>query len=59
LLDIRIELVANDAWRATLFGLNVLDEEVLAEVIPSAEFGGSFVAPGARRLIGIEVGYSF
>lgn len=58
-LDLRVELSAAAGWRVALFGSNVLDEDVLAEVIPSTEFGGSFVAPGARRLLGVEVGYSF
>ena len=58
-LDLRVELSGAAGWRVALFGSNVLDEDVLAEVIPSAEFGGSFVAPGARRLLGVEVGYSF
>lgn len=39
------------------FGTNVLDEDILSEVIPAAEFGESFVAPGALRLLGVEVGY--
>jgi len=58
-LDVRLELAARDSWRLALFGYNVLDEDVLSEVIPSAEFGGSFVAPGARRLWGVEIGYRF
>lgn len=58
-LDLRIELAVKDSWQLVLFGYNVLDEDVLKEVIPSAEFGGSFVAPGARRLLGVEFGYSF
>ena len=31
----------------------------LAEVIPAAEFAGSFVSPGARRLVGVEASLSF
>jgi iron complex outermembrane receptor protein len=58
-LDVRIQLSSHDAWRIALFGINVLDEDVLAEVIPAAEFGGSFVAPGSRRTVGVELGYSF
>ncbi|GAB5415468.1 MAG: hypothetical protein Cons2KO_30710 [Congregibacter sp.] len=58
-LDLRVELASASGWRVAAFGTNVLDEDVLAEVIPSAEFGGSFVAPGALRLLGIEVGYAF
>ena len=29
------------------------------EAIPAIEFGGSFISPGARRLMGVEVGYKF
>lgn len=58
-LDLRIELASDTGWRVAAFGTNVLDEEIVAEVIPSAEFGGSFVAPGAQRQLGVEVGYSF
>jgi iron complex outermembrane receptor protein len=29
------------------------------EVILAAEFGGSFISPGGRRLIGVEAGYKF
>ena len=58
-LDLRLELSGQNAWRAALYGLNVFDEDVLAEAIPAAEFGGTFVAPGAGRTLGVEVGYRF
>ncbi|MFK7830798.1 MAG: TonB-dependent receptor [Congregibacter sp.] len=58
-LDLRLELRSESGWHVAAFGTNVLDEEVIAEVIPSAEFGGSFLAPGALRLMGVEVGYEF
>ena len=54
-----VELASDTGWRVAAFGTNVLDEEIVAEVIPSAEFGGSFVAPGAQRQLSVEVGYSF
>ncbi len=38
---------------------NLLDERYLAEVIPAAEFGGSFVSPAPGRRYGVEVGYRF
>ena len=44
---------------ATVFAENALNREYLNEVIPAIEFGGSFISPGARRLIGVEVGYNF
>ena len=46
-------------WRASVFANNALDKKYLAEVIPAIEFGGSFISPGARRLVGIEVGVDF
>ncbi len=58
-LDLRVMLSNTESWRITAYGTNVLDEDVLAEVIPAAEFGGSFVAPGAGRTLGIELGYKF
>ncbi|UAB77652.1 TonB-dependent receptor [Erythrobacter sp. SCSIO 43205] len=44
---------------ATVFAENALNREYLNEVIPAIEFGGSFISPGARRLVGVEVGYRF
>lgn len=58
-LDLRVEIESATGWRLAAFGTNVLDEDIVAEVIPSAEFGGSFLAPGALRQLGVEVGYSF
>ena len=46
-------------WSATLYADNLFNENYLAEVIPAPEFGGSFVSPGARRTIGVEVGFEF
>lgn len=46
-------------FTATVFAENALNREYLNEVIPAIEFGGSFISPGARRLVGVEVGYSF
>ena len=57
-LDLRLEL-SSETWRVTLFGTNVFDTDVVAEVIPAAEFGGSFVAPGAGRTVGVELGVRF
>jgi len=58
-LDLRLELSSQEDWRVALYGLNVFDEDVLSEVIPAAEFGGTFVAPGAGRTLGVEFGYQF
>ncbi|QPC99756.1 TonB-dependent receptor [Qipengyuania soli] len=46
-------------FSAYVFADNVLDEKYLSEVIPAVEFGGSFISPGARRLVGVEMGYKF
>ena len=51
--------VSGDSWSVTAFARNAFDEEFLAEVIPAAEFAGSFVSPGARRLAGVELSYEF
>lgn len=46
-------------WRVTAFANNVFKERNIEEVIPAAEFGGSFVSPGARRAYGIEAALRF
>ena len=57
-LDLRFGL-QGAGWKATLFATNALDRKYAAEVIPAIEFGGSFISPGARRLYGVELGYTF
>lgn len=47
------------SFTAAVFAENVLNEEYISEAIPAIEFGGSFVSPGARRLVGVEVGFKF
>ena len=46
-------------WNLTAFADNMLDRKYINEAIPAIEFGGSFISPGARRLIGVEMGYRF
>ncbi len=46
-------------FTATVFAENMLNEKYISEAIPAIEFGGSFISPGARRLIGVELGYKF
>jgi iron complex outermembrane receptor protein len=46
-------------WTVTVFANNLLDKLWLNEVIPAIEFGGSFISPGQRRVIGAEVGFRF
>ncbi len=46
-------------WTLTAFANNAFDKKYLNEVIPAIEFGGSFISPGQRRVIGVEAGYKF
>ncbi|WP_084583859.1 TonB-dependent receptor [Sphingomonas azotifigens] len=57
-LDLRLGL-EGAKWKVSAFANNFLDRNYVAEVIPAIEFGGSFIAPGARRLYGVELGYKF
>jgi len=41
------------------FADNVFDAKYINEAIPAIEFGGSFISPGARRMIGVEAGLRF
>ena len=47
------------AYTLAVFANNLLDKQYLNEVIPAAEFGGSFISPGSRRLVGVELGAKF
>lgn len=58
LTNLRIGL-ESDNWAITAFARNLFDEEYIAEVITAPEFGGSFVHPGAVRIAGVEVSFSF
>jgi iron complex outermembrane receptor protein len=51
--------LSNDNWTFALWGRNLADEEYLQEVIPAAEFGGSFIHPSALRSYGLDVTYQF
>jgi iron complex outermembrane receptor protein len=57
-LNLRAGLEGSN-WSITAFAENLLDRKYIAEAIPAIEFGGSFISPGARRLIGVEVGMKF
>ena len=46
-------------WKVTGFARNLLDKKFLNEVIPAIEFGGSFISPGERRIIGAELAVKF
>ena len=49
----------SDTWGIHGVVKNLLDEEYLAEVIPTPEFGGSFVHPGNLRAWAVELSYRF
>ena len=51
--------VEGDNWSVAVFADNMLDRKFINEAIPAIEFGGSFISPGARRLIGVEAGFKF
>ena len=57
-LDMRAGL-QGDHWSLMAFASNLTNENYLEEVIPAPEFGGSFLAPGTRRRIGVEASYKF
>lgn len=57
-LNMRFGLDA-ERWSVAVFADNMLDRKYIAEAIPAIEFGGSFISPGARRLIGVEAGFKF
>ena len=51
--------IETDRFQITVFADNALNEKYIAEAIPAIEFGGSFITPGARRLVGVEAGVKF
>lgn len=57
-LDLRAG-IEGEKWKLSVFADNLLDKKYVNEVITAVEFGGSFISPGARRLIGVEAGYKF
>lgn len=57
-MDLRASLERGN-FTITAFAKNLFDKQYLAEVIPAIEFGGSFISPGTRRLVGGEVRYKF
>ena len=57
-LNLRLGIDA-ERWSATLWGRNITDEEYLEEVIPAAEFGGSFIHPARLATFGADVTVRF
>ena len=48
-----------ERWSVTAWGRNITDEEYLEEVIPAAEFGGSFIHPAATATYGADFSFRF
>ena len=48
-----------EKYHIVAFAENLFNKKYIAEAIPAIEFGGSFISPGARRLIGVEAGMKF
>jgi iron complex outermembrane receptor protein len=57
-VNLRIGFEA-ERWSATVWGRNITDEEYLEEVIPAAEFGGSFIHPAATATYGADFSFRF
>lgn len=51
--------VQTDRFGLAVFASNLFDKHYLNEVITAVEFGGSFITPGTRRLIGVEGSVKF
>jgi iron complex outermembrane receptor protein len=51
--------IDGERWSATVWGRNITDEEYLEEVIPAAEFGGSFIHPAATATYGADISIRF
>jgi len=48
-----------ERWTATVWGRNITDEEYLEEIIPAAEFGGSFIHPATTATYGADIAIRF
>jgi iron complex outermembrane receptor protein len=57
-IDLRVGL-QSDNWSVTAFAKNLANSKHLEEVIPAPEFGGSFISPAARRLVGVDASIKF
>lgn len=51
--------IQSDNFGLSVFANNVFNKKYLNEVITAVEFGGSFITPGTRRMIGVEGSYKF
>lgn len=57
-LNLRVSLDSEN-WTVALWSKNLTDENYLQEVIPTPEFGGSFLHPSAQRSYGVDFTYRF
>ncbi|MDO6839170.1 TonB-dependent receptor [Paraglaciecola chathamensis] len=57
-LNLRI-MLDSENWTVALWSKNLTDENYLQEVIPTPEFGGSFLHPSAQRSYGVDFAYRF
>jgi iron complex outermembrane recepter protein len=48
-----------ERWSVTAWGRNITDENYLEEVIPAAEFGGSFISPAVTATYGADFSFRF
>ncbi len=51
--------IQNDQFSLAVFANNLFNKKYLNEVITAVEFGGSFITPGSKRLIGVEGSLKF
>lgn len=57
-VDLRVG-IEGEMWSLTAFAKNLANSRHLEEVIPAPEFGGAFIHPAARRLIGVDAEVKF
>ena len=57
-IDLRLTL-SGERWDVAVWGRNIGDEEYLEEIIPAAEFGGSFIHQAPGDSYGAEFTYKF
>lgn len=58
-MEIAVVGIQNDRFGFSVFANNLFDKQYLAEVITAVEFGGSFITPGTRRMVGAEASVKF
>ena len=57
-INLRVALYG-EHWDVAVWGRNIGDEEYLEEIIPAAEFGGSFIHQAPGDSYGVEFTYRF